>query len=124
MAKAWEDCHTKINTDKEYEEAIAYKGLTCMEVYAGWCGTCTAALPTLKKLHWDLVEERSAAVVFVSCDSDNVEALKEFKDRSKPLFLIFRKGARVQTIEGVNTYALKSFMEDAAPSKADIAAEE
>lgn len=47
-----------------------------MEVYAGWCGTCTAALPTLKKLHWDLVEERSAAVNFVECNSDNIEALK------------------------------------------------
>ena len=33
--------------------------------------------------------------------------VQEFKDRSKPLFMIFRKGAKLQIIEGVNTYALK-----------------
>jgi hypothetical protein len=49
---------------------------------------------------------------------------QDFKDRSKPLFLIYRKGAKLQTIEGVNTYALKAFVEEAAPSKADVAAEE
>mmetsp|Transcript_30383 Transcript_30383/g.74638 ORF Transcript_30383/g.74638 Transcript_30383/m.74638 type:complete len:125 (+) Transcript_30383:43-417(+) len=124
MAKPWEELHTNISTDKEFAEMIAYKGLTCMEVYAGWCGPCTAVVPTLKKLHWDLVEERSAAVQFVVCNSDNVEALKEFKDRSKPLFLVFRKGNKVQTIEGVNTYQLKTYVEDAAPSKADLISED
>lgn len=32
--------------------------LAGMEVHAGWCGPCTAVEPTLKKLHWDLVEVR------------------------------------------------------------------
>lgn len=40
-------------------------------------------------------------------DLTRPSAPQEFKDRSKPLFLIYRKGARLQTIEGVNTYALK-----------------
>lgn len=50
--------------------------LTGLEIHAGWCGPCTAVVPTLKKLQWDLVEERSCAVQFVVCNSDNVEALK------------------------------------------------
>jgi hypothetical protein len=29
-----------------------------MEVHAGWCGPSTAVVPTLKKLQWDMVEER------------------------------------------------------------------
>ena len=29
MAKAWEDLHIRIETDPEYNTAIAYKGLTC-----------------------------------------------------------------------------------------------
>ena len=33
-----------------------------MEVHAGWCGPTTAVIPTLKKLQWDLVEERTSVV--------------------------------------------------------------
>mmetsp|Transcript_1152 Transcript_1152/g.2479 ORF Transcript_1152/g.2479 Transcript_1152/m.2479 type:complete len:125 (-) Transcript_1152:144-518(-) len=124
MAKPWEELHTQISTDKELQEAVAYKGLTCLEIHAGWCGPCTAVVPTLKKLHWDLVEERSAAVQFVVCNSDNVEAFKEYRDRSKPLFMIYRKGNKLTVIEGVNTSALKSYIEDNAPSKADVASED
>jgi hypothetical protein len=29
MAKAWEEIRIEVSTDKEFEEAIAYKGLTC-----------------------------------------------------------------------------------------------
>ena len=112
MAKPWEELHTQIATNEEYEKSIAYKGLTCvcstlslrvallrlpaqpfpgsaprtprgrvlcverlgwvrltwgrasavatlgMEVHAGWCGPSTAVVPTLKKLQWDMVEER------------------------------------------------------------------
>jgi hypothetical protein len=29
-----------------------------MEVHAGWCGPSTAVVPTLKKLQWDMVEEK------------------------------------------------------------------
>mmetsp|Transcript_30109 Transcript_30109/g.96867 ORF Transcript_30109/g.96867 Transcript_30109/m.96867 type:complete len:170 (-) Transcript_30109:1020-1529(-) len=107
MAKPWEELHIQIESDKEYNDAISYKGLTCLEVHAGWCGPCTAAIPTLKKLHWDMVEEKSAAVQFVVANSDNIQALQEFKERSKPLFMMFRKGQKLTTIEGVNTYALR-----------------
>ena len=36
-----------------------------MEIHSGWCGCTTAVVPTLKKLHWDMVMERAAAVQFV-----------------------------------------------------------
>ena len=29
MAKPWEELHTQIATDDEFNKAIAYKGLTC-----------------------------------------------------------------------------------------------
>ena len=39
-------------------------------------------MPLLKKLHWDLVEDRGAAVQFVVANSDKIESLAEYKDRS------------------------------------------
>lgn len=32
-----------------------------MEVHAGWCGPCTAVVPTMKKISWEQIEERRSA---------------------------------------------------------------
>ncbi|MGB1594943.1 MAG: thioredoxin domain-containing protein [Promethearchaeia archaeon] len=120
MAKPWEELHTKIATDEEYAEAINYKGLTCMEVHAGWCGSTTAVVPTMKKLHWDMVEERSAAVQFIVANSDAITELEQYRDRSKPLFLFYVAGEKKSEIDGVNTISLTSYITENAPSQADI----
>ncbi|KAJ1473732.1 hypothetical protein T484DRAFT_1972359 [Baffinella frigidus] len=124
MSKPWEELHAVVLTEQEFTDACNYKGLTCMEVHAGWCGPCTAVVPLLKKLHWDLVEDRGAAVQFVVANSDKIESLSEYKDRSKPLFVMWRKGTKLTIIDGVNTYALKDYVEGHAPSKADVASED
>jgi len=123
MAKPWDELHTKIDSDEEYNELITYKGMTCLEVHSGWCGPCAAMVPTLKKLQWDMVEERGSALQFVVAKSDSIEALKEYCDRSKPAFLFFRKGAKVMTIDGANANAVKAFIEENTPTVADVKAE-
>eukprot|EP00960_Hanusia_phi_P027050 746616-Hanusia_phi.AAC.2 len=40
-------------------------------------------IPTLKKLQWDMVEEKSAAVQFVVANSDNIQALQVVSDPSR-----------------------------------------
>ena len=37
----------------------------------------------------------SCAVQFVVANSDKITAFEEFKDRSKPLFIIYKKGAKL-----------------------------
>ena len=37
----------------------------------------------------------SAALQFIVANSDNITAFEEFKDRSKPLFLVYKKGAKM-----------------------------
>eukprot|EP00294_Goniomonas_avonlea_P017312 CAMPEP_0114560136 /NCGR_PEP_ID=MMETSP0114-20121206/11299_1 /TAXON_ID=31324 /ORGANISM="Goniomonas sp, Strain m" /LENGTH=126 /DNA_ID=CAMNT_0001745663 /DNA_START=82 /DNA_END=462 /DNA_ORIENTATION=+ len=120
----WKDMHQQITTEAEFQEVIAYKGLTIMEVYSAWCGPCECMVPTLRSLHWDIKEEKGAGVQFVAVASDKVESLKEYHLRSKPLFLFFRKGQRTGEVDGVNTHALRVFVEENAPSQGDIVASE
>lgn len=37
----------------------------------------------------------SAALQFIVANSDEIEAFEEFKDRSKPLFIVYKKGAKM-----------------------------
>ena len=37
----------------------------------------------------------SAALQFVVANSDSIDAFAEFKDRSKPLFILYKKGAKL-----------------------------
>ena len=37
----------------------------------------------------------SAALQFVVANSDAIDAFAEFKDRSKPLFILYKKGAKL-----------------------------
>lgn len=63
--KEWKDLHSPANTEAEFIEAIKYKGLSVIEVYAGWCGPCQCIVPTFKRLHWEMVEERKSGLQFI-----------------------------------------------------------
>ena len=84
----------------------------CLTSYATVCASSSV-----------LRQPSSNAVQFVVANSDNIPAFEEFKDRSKPLFIMYRKGAKLTVVEGVNTYALKQFIEENAPSQADVNAD-
>ncbi|KAJ1486647.1 hypothetical protein T484DRAFT_1788846 [Baffinella frigidus] len=120
LRQDWEEMHTKISTEQEFKEACSYKGLTCMEVHAGWCGPCTPVINVMKKLHWELVKEKGAQLKFVVANSDKIDSLKPHMERSKPLFFMYRNGRKVHSFDGVNPPALKSFIEEHTPSKADV----
>ncbi|EKX52356.1 hypothetical protein GUITHDRAFT_102259 [Guillardia theta CCMP2712] len=75
MAKPWEELHIQIESDKEYNDAISYKGSRSSRRVV-WAVHSSLKIPTLKKLHWDMVEEKSAAVQFVVANSDNIQALQ------------------------------------------------
>jgi hypothetical protein len=91
-----------------------------MEIHSGWCGCTTAVVPTLKKLHWDMVMERAAAVQFVVANSDNITAFEEFRGRAKPLFHFYINGEKKFEVDGVNTISLAQYIQEHAPSQADI----
>ena len=119
--KEWKDVVILVETDEEFNKNISFKGLCVIEVYSKWCGPCQCTVPTLRKLHKDLVEDKGCGVKFLQAASDDIAPLKDFKQRTKPAFLFYKKGSKVHEIDGVNTHFLKSFVEESAPSNADMA---
>merc|ERR1711881_640090 len=61
-------------------------------------------------------------VKLVCAECDEIPALADFKGRSMPIFLLYKKGQLIETIEGVNTPVLERQVQDNAPSKDELAA--
>ena len=122
--KEFKDVVKVVDTEEAFQQAITYRGLSVVEVFSKWCGPCECLVPTFKKLHWDVVMERQCGVEFVRAQSDDIESLSEFRMRSKPLFLFYKKGLKVSEIDGVQAHAIRSFIEESAPSSADMTSDE
>merc|ERR1711904_168814 len=61
-------------------------------------------------------------VKLVCAQCDDIPSLEEYKGRSMPIFLLYKKGQLVETVEGVNTPVLERLIQDNAPSKDELAA--
>ena len=120
FTKEWKDVVLCVETEDDFKKETSYKGLCVIEVYSKWCGPCQCTVPTLRKLHKDLVEDKGCGVQFIQAQSDEIAVLKDFKQRTKPAFLFYKKGVKVHEIDGVNTHFLKSFVEESAPSNSDM----
>lgn len=62
-----------------------------IEVYAGWAGRCNSVLPLLKRLKNEKDFEE-ACFVMMHCQSDSLELLAEYRNKSMPHFLFYRNG--------------------------------
>jgi hypothetical protein len=68
-----------------------------MESHQAWCGPCDCIRPNLWKL--SLADE---SLKFATACSDKVPLLKEFAAKVQPIFLVYKGGKKLATIEGVN----------------------
>merc|ERR1711998_279393 len=109
----------EINTTKGFRRAVRYRGLTIMEVYTSYWGPCACVFNKLQTIYKDFLDR---PVKLVSAECDNIEQLQDYKGKSMPIFLLYKKGALVETIEGVNTPVLERLVQDSAPSKDELAA--
>merc|ERR1712010_69749 len=87
-----------INTTKGFRRAVRYRGLTVMEVYTSYWGPCACVFNKLQTIYQD------------------------YKGKSMPIFLIYKKNQLIETVEGVNTPVLERLVQDNAPSKDELAA--
>ena len=65
-----------------------YKGkVIFLNFWATWCGPCEEEMPSMQKLN-DTFKNRKFIMVAVSVDKDEVEVIKEFRDKHNLRFLI------------------------------------
>merc|ERR1711998_168726 len=109
----------EINSTKGFRRAVRYRGLTVMEVYTSYWGPCACVFNKLQSIYKDYMDR---PVKLVCAECDNIEQLQDYKGKSMPIFLLYKKSQLIETIEGVNTPVLERLVQDNAPSKDELAA--
>jgi thioredoxin 1 len=80
------------------EAVVEDTGVTLVEFFTEWCGTCQQMTPTLETLAADT----DAAIVTVDIES-HLETAVEFGAQSTPTFVLFVDGQPVKQLRGAQT---------------------
>lgn len=84
--------------DDDLETVVEDSGVTLVEFYTEWCGTCQRLRPVLETLAGDT----DAAILTVDIES-HLETAIEFGARSTPTFVLFVDGTPVKQLRGGQT---------------------
>lgn len=80
--------------------------LVVVDFFATWCTPCQHLLPDLLKL-----EQKFPGVLFYKINVDeNVETTEYYSVTVMPTFILFKNGAKVDQLQGVNLDALRELI--------------
>ena len=85
--KALVNHKTYIEEDEAYLDALATRGCRVVEV-VGWAGDCQVIHSLYRKVRKEF--DDAAALSFLACKSDSIEALEKYRGKSQPCFLVYR----------------------------------
>ncbi|CAL8372644.1 unnamed protein product [Arctogadus glacialis] len=106
---------TSITIQEQWDEMLATKGLTVIDVYQQWCGPCKAVVSLLRKIKNELGED---LLHFATAEADSMEALEKYRGRCEPTFLFFGGGQLVGVLRGANAPLLqRRVLEELAKEK-------
>jgi thioredoxin 1 len=81
--------------DDDIETVLEEGGVTLVEFYTEWCGTCDQMEPVLETL----ADDTDATILTVDIES-NLETAIEFGAQSTPTFVLFADGQPVKQLRG------------------------
>ncbi|XP_065172329.1 thioredoxin domain-containing protein 3-like [Atheta coriaria] len=110
MAKAKQvQLQIDITSDEEWEKFLQRDGLLVVDIYSEWCGPCLAMQGNLKKIK---LESGGDFLHLGMARSNNVEALKRFRNKSEPTWMFIAKGQQVGLLFGSNAPELQRMIMD------------
>ncbi|CAI6357278.1 unnamed protein product [Macrosiphum euphorbiae] len=89
----------EINNNEDWTKVMEHQGMYVIEVYAEWCGPCTAMTTYLKKVKMELGNE---SLRYAIAKSDEINVLERFRNKSEPHWMFFFDGKLVKVIIGAD----------------------
>ncbi|XP_056285631.1 thioredoxin domain-containing protein 6 isoform X3 [Pseudoliparis swirei] len=100
---------------EQWEEMLATKGLTVVDVYQQWCGPCRAVVSLLRKIKNELADD---LLHFATAEADTIDALDRYRGKCEPTFLFYGGGELVAVLRGANAPQLqRMIVEELAKEK-------
>ncbi|XP_031714377.1 thioredoxin domain-containing protein 6-like isoform X2 [Anarrhichthys ocellatus] len=93
-----------VTNQEQWEEMLATKGLTVVDVYQQWCGPCRAVVSLLRKIKNELGDD---LLHFATAEADSIDALERYRGKCEPTFLLYGSGELVAVLRGANAPLLQ-----------------
>ncbi|XP_065818470.1 thioredoxin domain-containing protein 6 [Labrus bergylta] len=93
-----------VTNQELWEEMLATKGLTVVDVYQQWCGPCRAVVSLLRKIKNELGDD---LLHFATAEADSIDALERYRGKCEPTFLFYGGGELVAVLRGANAPLLQ-----------------
>uniref|UniRef100_G3NRQ7 Nucleoside diphosphate kinase B n=1 Tax=Gasterosteus aculeatus aculeatus TaxID=481459 RepID=G3NRQ7_GASAC len=93
-----------VTNQEQWEEMLATKGLTVVDVYQQWCGPCRAVVSLLRKIKNELSDD---LLHFATAEADGIDALEKYRGKCEPTFLFYGGGEMVAVLRGANAPLLQ-----------------
>ncbi|XP_068590983.1 thioredoxin domain-containing protein 6 isoform X2 [Cebidichthys violaceus] len=93
-----------VTNQEQWEEMLATKGLTVVDVYQQWCGPCRAVVSLLRKIKNELGDD---LLHFATAEADSIDALERYRGKCEPTFLLYGGGELVAVLRGANAPLLQ-----------------
>nr|XP_020450331.1 thioredoxin domain-containing protein 6 isoform X2 [Monopterus albus] len=104
-----------VTNQEQWEEMLATKGLTVVDVYQQWCGPCRAVVSLLRKIKNELGDD---LLHFATAEADSIDALEKYRGKCEPTFLFYGCGELVAVLRGANAPLLqRMIVEELAKEK-------
>jgi len=93
---------------KEWQDAVAEKGVLVLDCFATWCGPCKVIAPTVVKFSKEYPNAR-----FFKLDVDDVpDVAQKLGIRAMPTFLVYKDGEKFKEVVGANPKALEAAIQE------------
>nr|XP_046260358.1 thioredoxin domain-containing protein 6 isoform X2 [Scatophagus argus] len=104
-----------VTNQEQWEEMLAAKGLTVVDVYQQWCGPCRAVVSLLRKVKNELGDD---LLHLATAEADSIDALEKYRGKCEPTFLFYGGGELVAVLRGANAPLLqRMIVEELAKEK-------
>ncbi|XP_058513010.1 thioredoxin domain-containing protein 6 [Ochotona princeps] len=108
-----------VSSQELWEELLAARGLTVVEVYQGWCGPCRPVVSLFQKLRLQLGPD---LLRFALAEADCLDVLEKYRGKCEPTFLFYAGGELVAVVRGADAPLLqKTILEQLEAEKKVLA---